>query len=94
MTGIYVLSIGNRIEIVPLCPRDALFRILPNWYAAMFGKELLHMFGLDWQFNACMRLINCVPVYLLKRPRSLNALPDVARAVEQHVLGEGEPTRA
>jgi len=98
LKGIYVLDTGDRpgapalgAEIASLSPREALFRVLPNWYAAMFGPELLQMFGLDLQFGASMRLVDRVPIYSLTRPRSLDALPDVVCAVEQHVLGKREP---
>jgi hypothetical protein len=96
LRGVYVLDAGDGpsalgTEITSLDSREAFFRVLTNWYPAMFGPELLQMFGLDLQFGACTRLIDRVPVFLLKRPRSLDALPDVVRALEQHVLGEGEP---
>jgi hypothetical protein len=88
---VYVLGAGEQIEIVPLAPRDALLHVLPNGYAVMFGGGLAQMFGLDTHFSASMRLVGCVPIYLLKRPYSLDILPDVARAVEEHGLGASEP---
>ena len=93
LQGIYVLGIGKEIEIVPLSPKDALLHILPHWYGAMFDGELLQVFGPGHHFRECMRVVNRVPIYLLKRPSSLDMLPDVAQAVEKHVLCESQPIR-
>jgi hypothetical protein len=94
LQSIYVLGIGEEIEIVPLPPKDALLHILPHWYGAMFDGELLRVFGLGNHFRECTRLVDRVPIYLLKRPPSLDMLPDVAGAVEKHVLCESQPVRA
>lgn len=94
LQSIYVLGIGEEIEIIPLPPKDALLHILPHWYGAMFGGELLRVFGLGNHFRECTLLANRVPTYLLKRPPSLDILSDVARAVEKHALGERQPVSA
>ena len=88
LRGVYVLDSSHEIEIVPLKPREALMRVLPHWYGAMFSGELLDTFGLGSHLHECARLVNSVPVYLLRAPTSLDTLPDVAQAVERHVLGE------
>jgi hypothetical protein len=94
LQGIYVLGSAKEIEIVPLKPNEALIHVLPHWYGAMLGGELLRAFGLDTHFGETMRLVKQVPVYLLKRPSALDGLPEVARAVEEHALGTREALRA
>jgi hypothetical protein len=94
LQGIYVLDTGDEIEITPLLPKDVLLHLLPHWYGAMLGKELLRAFGLGSHFRECMRLVSRVPAYLLKRPASLEVLADVAQAVEQHALCRSEPIGA
>lgn len=74
--------------------KDALLYILPHWYGAMSSGELLRVFGLGTHFRECVRLVNRVPVYLLERPPSVDMLPDVAQAVEKHILCERQPAMA
>jgi hypothetical protein len=94
LQSIYVLGIGDEIDIVPLSPKDALLYIMPHWYGAMFGGELLRVFGLGTHFRECTRLANRVPIYLLKRPPSLDLLSDVAQAVEKHASCQKRSVRA
>jgi hypothetical protein len=93
LQGIYVLDIGEEIEIVPLPPKEALLHILPHWYGAMFDGDLLRVFGLDTHFRQCMRLVHRVPTFLLRRPSSLNMLPGVAQAVETHLFARDSRSR-
>lgn len=82
---IYLLDIGSELEIEPLAPADALAALLPHWYGARFGFQLLHVVGLASHFLNCTQIINSVAVYRLKRQRSLSALTDIVRLVETHL---------
>jgi hypothetical protein len=82
---IYVLSQGQEPEIEALRPQEAWTELMPHWYGARFGKELLRSLGLSTHFLQCTDLANKVAICHLRIPRSLSALPDVARLVEAHV---------
>ncbi len=69
---IYVLNQGPEPKIEPLCSRDALIELMPHWYGARFGVELL-------------QAVNKTTVCRLERPDRLSSLPDVLRLVEEHL---------
>jgi len=85
---VYVLGVGPQIDFARLRPKDALLYVLPHWYGALFDGDLLKIFGLGNHFRQCTYLVQNVPVFLLKRPASLMALPDVAQAVEKHLASD------
>jgi len=82
---IYELGSGSAPEIEPIRRQEAMIRLMPHWYGARFGSELLHALGLSTHFLQCATLASKVAVCRLKRPRSLSLLPDVARLVEAHL---------
>ncbi len=82
---IYLLASGPDLEIVPLSSKEAWKHVMFHWYGALFRGELLKIFGLDNHLRECTDLVKKVPVFILRRPNSLTALPDVARLVEEHV---------
>ena len=85
---IYVLSQGNDLVIEPLDPREAWIELMPHWYGARFGNELVEALGLSTHFSQCANLAKSVMVCRLKRPPFLSALPDVARLVEEHLASD------
>jgi hypothetical protein len=82
---IYVLSQSPDRKIEPLRSREALFELMPHWYGARFGAELLQALGLSTHFLQCAALANSTPIYRLTKPDTLSSLPDVVRLVEEHV---------
>jgi hypothetical protein len=82
---IYVLNQGPEPRIEPLCPPEALIELMPHWYGARFGTELLQDLGLETHFLQCAALVNRTTVCRLERPDSLSSLPDVVRLVEEHL---------
>jgi hypothetical protein len=82
--AIYVLETGLRKVILPLEPKEALRRVMSHSFGALFQGEILSIFGLKRHFQECVSLVNKIPVYLLKRPLSLDLLPEVCQAVECH----------
>ncbi len=82
---VYVLGIGQALQILPLSPKEALRRVAPHWYGATFKGKLLRPLGLDRAFQECSTLVQKAPVYLLERPASLERLNDTCQAVEWHV---------
>jgi hypothetical protein len=82
---VFALEFGDVLEIVPLKPSESLLHVMPHWYGNQFDAELLKTFGLDTHFRDCTQLVRHVPVYLLRRPRSLDMLPDVAKLIIEHL---------
>lgn len=80
---LYVLSAGSDLAVDPLPPQEAFVELVAHSYLVRSLKPsaaALH-------FRQCTQLVNCVPIRLLRMERSLAALPDLARLVEQDVAG-------
>ncbi len=88
LKGIYVLDRGPEAAIEPIHPQQALLELMPHWYGARFGMELLQALGVSTHFLQCAALARDVPIYRFSRPRSLSGLPDVARLLEKQIVGE------
>jgi hypothetical protein len=82
---IYILCQGQEPSLEPLRPQAALMALMPHWYGARFGKELLQSLGLSTHFRQCADLVNRVTICRLTRSPYLSALPDVAQLVEAHL---------
>ncbi len=82
LKGIYVLTEGERIEIERPGLQEAFVQLVRHSFLVRHlkatGASGLHL-------QQCSALINSVPVFRLKRPRSLQLLPEVASLVEQHL---------
>ncbi len=85
LKGIYVLGRGPALKIEPLRPHEALINLLPHWYGARFGPDLLQALGVSTHFSQCVALVKKVSICGLERPDHLPALPEVARCIEDHV---------
>jgi hypothetical protein len=85
LIAVYVLDVGQELQILPLQPKEALRWVSQHWYGAMFRGELLRPLGLDRAFRECFTLIQKAPVFLIKRPVSLDRLFETCQAVEWHV---------
>lgn len=78
----YFLASGEKPEIHPLNFKEALTEMLPHWYGATLGMAVVNELGVINHFTDCTNLAKSVKVCRLSRPLSLEALPDVARLVE------------
>jgi hypothetical protein len=82
LKAIYVLAEGERMEIESPRTQEAFVELVRHSYLARHleatGATALH-------FQQCSTLIKAVPVFRLKRPRSLDLLPELASLVEQHL---------
>jgi hypothetical protein len=83
--ALFVLELGEQLYIQRLSKQEALRRMFQHWYGALFNGELLPLLGVARQFRECARLVDCVPVFQLKRPVSLSLLPTICQEVECHV---------
>jgi hypothetical protein len=80
---IYVLADGLEPAIEPLSARPAFLELVRHSYSA----RVLAGAGVARHFAQCSRLAQDVPVSLLRRPRDLRLLPEVARLVARHAAG-------
>jgi hypothetical protein len=82
---IYLLGLGSAPVIEPCAPREALTELMRHWKGAKFGPELLRASNISSFFSQCAALAKNIPIYRLKRPASLAALPEVTDLVEDHL---------
>ncbi len=85
---IYLLNHGPELKIEPLRPSETLIKLMPHWYGARFGINLLQSLGLSTHFLQCAALVNKITICRLERPDNLSTLPDVARLVEEHLASD------
>ncbi len=85
--SLYRFGMGERPGIERLDAHDALAELMRHWYCARFEYESLHALGISSHFLQSAALVNSVPFYLLRRPRDLSAMPDLAEIVEENLSG-------
>jgi hypothetical protein len=84
LSVLYELEVERRsqqLEISPLPPAKAFIALLRN----LFNEEVTRRERLRPQFEFCERIAANVPVFSLTYPKSLDALPQVAAELIQHV---------
>ena len=80
----YILEEGETLEIEPLKPPDALLYVLGQSYPARIFRQGLPGKEAAGNFTQCAGVAKQVPVFRLKRPRSLTLLPATAQLLEEH----------
>jgi hypothetical protein len=80
---IYVLDRGNAPEILPLRPQEAFMELVRHTYGSDYGLQSVMGVGSASHFLECVRIVDNVSVYSLRRQKSLSQLPDLARLIEQ-----------
>lgn len=77
---IYVLAEGEEQTIERLPPQTAFLELMRNFYgqALVQSKDAATL-----QFHRYTKLLRRIPVYCLRRPRSLSQIPDLVRLVEK-----------
>lgn len=78
---IYILDTGDNLDISHLSQQEAIFNLLSNSYCIRLFKEEEQISNL----KQCAEIINNVPVYQLKIPRSLDVLPEVIKLIENSI---------
>jgi hypothetical protein len=73
---IYVLAVGERVEVESLSSQEALIELIAHSYAARFGHELLQATGMATHFKQCARVVQNTSVYRFRRPASLSVLDE------------------
>lgn len=83
---LFVMRHSAQIEITPLNEKQALLALLPHWYPARFGTDVLQQMQAQTRhFAQCVALARGTRVSLLGRPHALAALPRVVDAVWAYV---------
>lgn len=91
---LFVLQHSAQTRIMALNAKQALLALLPHWYPARFGTEVMQQLQAQpRQFAQCVALAQGTRVSLLGRPARLEALPDVAEALCAY-LQTGAPQHA
>ena len=83
---IYVLELGDKPETHSLSRMEALWALMPHWYGARFGSDVLDTLGAGKQFLQCAYLAKSIPVRRLKRPPFLSMMSDVVELIEEHTI--------
>lgn len=86
LKSIYILDAGPILEIEHLPAQEALTALMPHWYCARFGPQMLQATGISSHFLKCTHLVNHVSVYRLHRQRALSMLSAIAQLVESHLV--------
>lgn len=84
LRAIYLLAQGEILRLEPLASRNALLELVRHSYR----PELLRASGASWHFLQCASIAKSTRIRYLRVPRSLSALPDLARLVEQDLTGD------
>lgn len=81
---IYVLSDGSYRSVEPLKPQSAFLEVMAQSYP---GQNLLKATGTGTaKFQRGVQLVNCVSICRLTRLRSLSALSNLAKFVEEDIV--------
>ena len=89
---LFVVQQSDEISIVAMNERAALLALLPHWYPARFGTDVVRQLQAQaTQFRQCVALAQGVRVSLLQRPAALAALPAVAQAIRAYVAAAVAP---
>jgi len=82
---LYILGVGETHEIQPVTLQNA-FLELSHHSRAIRVINSLDVKGLRAShFKQCMKLIQTVPIFYLRRRRSLQEMPQVVNLIEEHV---------
>jgi hypothetical protein len=89
---IYILDAGPTLEVSSVPAQEAFVQLVRHSYALRFigpnGATAAH-------FRQCARLAGQVPIACLKRPVALDALPQLADLIEEHLACRArQPMRA
>lgn len=81
---LYVLQEADTLSIERVQQQQAFIELVRHSHDALL---LRHTQSATYHFEQCTRLANKVHIFYVKRPRSLAALPNVARRIEADIAG-------
>ncbi|MBD2365015.1 hypothetical protein H6G36_28285 [Anabaena minutissima FACHB-250] len=80
--SLYVLVDSDELAIEEVRSQGAILELITNSYGIC---SLQQAFNREQHLSQCVELLRSIPIYKLKRPRSLPLLSEVAKYVEDHV---------
>jgi hypothetical protein len=88
---LYTLTTGDQIRFEQVESRQAVTQLIAySSNIELMGKQLLRRESGHEHLKRCVALINRTPLYRFERPFDLSVMSDVAKAVEEHVMGKTE----
>lgn len=87
---LYVLGVGTHHEIVPLEPQQAFVELVRHSRTITLLNDSLFLGN---HLQHCTKLIECVPVALLNRRKSLAAIPELIELIEKDIATLNSKTR-
>lgn len=93
LMGVYQLSKGPDLKLIPLQPQEAIVQLIGNSYIARSVNQLLQGAGSFSHFHQCMNLANKVPIYCIERPQALELVPALAQLIEENLAQDIRLTR-
>jgi hypothetical protein len=83
LAAICILAEGESVALRPLPAHTGCLALLPHWYGARFGHDLLSLLGTARHFQECAALANRVPILVLERPHDLSRAPDTIHLLRE-----------
>lgn len=80
LSRLYMLQDAEKLEIVPMSPREAMPMLISNSFTAHILEVTEARRS---HFEQCVRLMETARIKALRRPRDLKALPRLAELVEE-----------
>jgi hypothetical protein len=77
------LGLAKAPELRRVSPAQALFDLLPHWYGARYGSEVIKALGMREHFTQCSSLVNGVDCRRLLRTADLSQLDEVVSLAMQ-----------
>ena len=87
LAAVYAIGYGSELWIKQLEPQDAITVLIANSYMARFGTQWVPSGAAISNLKQCASIANQITVGLIQRPRDLDSLASVARAIEEAILG-------
>ena len=84
LVRIYLIADGERIEVEPLRPSEAFGQLVAGTYPVA-ARLMQFDGGTAGHFKRCVAVASRATVAWLRRPRALELLPDLCRAIETDV---------
>lgn len=83
--AIYLLGVRDELQFRPIQGSESLLALMPHWYGARFGQEILQALGTHRHFSDCATIAQKVRIYALDRPPSLASIQEYAKQIETNV---------
>jgi hypothetical protein len=87
LQGLYLLNVGDSVEIQRVTAQQAFLELMPHWQSARQGVKFAKTIGSPDFFRKETDLLAMVPVYRFTRPLDFSLFPAAIDQLEAHVAG-------